>query len=72
MSGTVAEMTKSELRAMIADVVEAKLREVVSDPDAGLALRVALRARLVRQKRAVARGERGEPVEDVTRRLRLA
>lgn len=69
MDTTVAQMTRDELREMIEATVERKLLELLGDPDEGLPIRKAVRARLLRQKRAVARGERGEAFEDVVRRL---
>ncbi len=68
---TIAEMTKDELRQMIEAVVEQKLLELLGDPDEGAPLRQAVKARLLRQKQAVAKGERGEPLDDVMRRLGL-
>ncbi len=68
---TVAQMTKEELREMIETAVEQKLIELLGDPDEGLPIRKALRDRLLRQRQAVANGERGEPFEDVIRRLGL-
>jgi len=69
MAATVAQMTKDELRKMIEVVVEQKLFELLGDPDEGLPLRKRVRDRLVRQQQAVANGERGEPFDDVVRRL---
>jgi len=66
---TVAQMTKDELREMIEDIVEQKLIELLGDPDEGLSIRKSVRERLLRQRQAVAMGERGEPFEDVVRRL---
>ena len=71
MSVTVAQMSKDELREMIAVTVEQKLLELLGDPDEGLQIRKSVRERLLRQKKAVAAGERGEPFEDVVRRLGL-
>ena len=71
MNATVAHMTKDELQEMIGAVVEQKLVELLGDPDEGLPLKKALQDRLIRQKAAVARGERGERLEDVARRLGL-
>jgi len=68
---TVAQMTKDELQEMIETVVEQKLLELLGDPDEDLPLRKAIRERLLRQKRAVASGERGQRFEDVIRRLGL-
>ncbi len=66
---TVAEMTKEELRDLSGSVVEEKLLELLGDPDEGWVLREEVRKRLLRQKRAVAEGERGESMEDVLEHL---
>jgi hypothetical protein len=71
MPTTVAQMTTSELREMIETIIEQKLLELLGDPDEGLPMRKSVRDRLLRQKQAVAVGERGEPLEDVVRRLGL-
>jgi hypothetical protein len=71
MSVTVAQMSRDELKEIIAVTVEQKLLEMLGDPDEGLELRKSVRDRLIRQKKAVAAGERGEPFEDVVRRLGL-
>ena len=67
----VAQMTKDELREMIETTIEQKLVELFGDPDEGLPLKKQMRDRLLRQKQAVAAGERGEPFENVVRRLGL-
>ncbi len=72
MAKIVAEMTADELKQLVGLAVEQKLIELLGDPDEGLVLRESLRKRLLRQKRAVAKGERGELLEDVVRRLKLA
>lgn len=66
---TVAQMTKEELREMIETIIEEKLLELFGDPDEGLPIRKTIRERLLRQKEAVAKGERGEPFEEVIQRL---
>ena len=71
MATTVGEMTKGELQEMIGALIEEKLLELLGDPDEGLSLRKPLRDRLLRQKKAVAEGQRGEPLEDVSRRVGL-
>ena len=65
MSVTVAQMSREELKEIIALTVEQKLLELLGDPDEGLEIRKSVRERLLRQKKAVAAGERGEPFEDV-------
>lgn len=69
MDTTVGQMTKDELREIIETTVERKLLELLGDPDEGLPIRKSVRGRLLRQKQAVAAGERGEVLEDVVRRL---
>ncbi len=71
MSITIAQMTRDELKDMIEMTVEQKLLELLGDPDEGLEIKKSVRDRLLRQKKAVAAGERGEPFEDVVRRLGL-
>lgn len=65
MSRIVAEMTEQELRALVGEVVEEKLAELVHDPDEGLDLVPELRARLERQLEQVRAGERGVALEDI-------
>ena len=71
MPKTVARMSADELRELVAAAVEDKIVEMFGDPDAGLPLRANFRRRLSRQRRAVAKGERGQPLEPVVRRLGL-
>lgn len=72
MAKTVADMTTEELKEMLGELIEAKLTEVLGDPDEGLELRDTLRERLELQRSAVERGERGESFDDVARRLGLS
>ena len=71
MSTTVAQMTKEELKEVIEATIEQKLLEMLGDPDEGLRIRRTVRDRLLRQKKAVAEGKRGQPFEDVVRQLGL-
>ena len=71
MAKTVADMTPGELRQLVSSVIEEKLMQLLGDPDEGLVLRENIRKRLLRQKRAVSKGERGESLEAVVRRLKL-
>ena len=68
---TVAEMSKDELREMIEVLIEQKLLEILGDPDEGLEVRNPVRERLLRQKEAVAAGNRGQPFEKVVQELGL-
>ena len=71
MATQVAQMTKGELQEMIGSTVEQKLLELLGDPDEDLHLKKLVRDRLLRQKQAVATGERGKPFKEVVRRLGL-
>ncbi len=71
MASTVAHMSKRELTEIISDTVERKLLEILGDPDEGLTLKKTLRRRLLRQKKAVARGERGTDLASVRRQFSL-
>jgi hypothetical protein len=71
MAKTIADMTATELRQLVSSVVEEKLVQLLGDPDDGLALRENVRKRLLRQRKAVTKGERGESLEAVARRLKL-
>ena len=59
MSSTVVQISKKELTQVISNVVEQKLLELFGDPDEGLELKASVRRRLIRQQKAVAKGERG-------------
>jgi hypothetical protein len=45
---TVKDLSIEELKTIIGEVVEEKLHELLTDPDAGLALRPEVRDRLLR------------------------
>ena len=69
---TVAQMTQDELRIMLGDLIDQKLTEILGDPDEGLVMRKAFRDRLIRQRKAVARGEQGKPFDEVKKRLGIS
>lgn len=71
MPATIAQMTKKEFSHMLSTVVEQKLVELFGDPDEGLLLREPLRKRLIRQRKAVAKGNRGEDFSKLRKRLGL-
>lgn len=71
MGVTVAQMSKDELKEIIAMTVEQKLIELLGDPDEGLEIRKSVRERLLGQKKAIAKGERGESFDGVAKRLGL-
>jgi len=72
MAANVGQLSTDELREIIGSVVEQKLKEILGDPDEGLEIRADVRDRLLRQKKAVANGERGEELEEVAKRLGIA
>lgn len=71
MAPTVAKLTKHELQKIIESTVEKKLLQLLGDPDQGLVLKKAVKDRLLRQRKAVAGGERGESLTEIVKRLGL-
>lgn len=74
-SKTVAEMSQAELRELLEAVLEEsfqrKLLEILSDPDVGLEIRKAVEEKLLRQKQAVSRGQRGRSLDELIREIDL-
>jgi DNA primase large subunit len=71
MHTSTARITKSELANMIDRAVEEKLLQLLGDPDENLVFKKSLRTRLLRQKRAVAKGQRGEDFNRLVSKLGL-
>ncbi|HEY4760768.1 MAG TPA: hypothetical protein VIH42_09330 [Thermoguttaceae bacterium] len=71
MSVKVAQMTAKELQKMIGATVEEKLLELLGDPDRGLKIKKSLQKRLLRQKKEVSLGQRGEKLDSVAKRLNI-
>jgi hypothetical protein len=59
------------LEAVVDESPERKLLEILGDPDEGLEIKEALRERLLVQKQAVSRGQRGQSLGDVVREIGL-
>jgi hypothetical protein len=71
MAATVARMNKHELKEIIESTVEQKLLELLGDPDQGLVLKKRVKDRLLRQRKSVASGQRGESLAVIVKRLGL-
>ncbi len=69
MAANVGQLSTDELREIIGSVVEQKLKEMLGDPDEGFEIRAEVQNRLLRQKKNVANGERGEELDEVAKRL---
>ena len=69
MTSNVGQLSTDELREIIGSVVEQKLKEMLGDPDEGVEIRAEVQNRLLRQKKTVANGERGEELDKVAKRL---
>ena len=72
MSTNVGQLTTDELKEIIGSVVEEKLKEILGDPDDGLELRTEVRERVLRQQHALAKGQCGEDLDEITTRLDLS
>lgn len=68
---TVAQLTVSQLEALIEAAVERKLTEMLGDPDRGLELKPAVKNKLRRSLAAIEQGERGIPAKSVAKELGL-
>jgi hypothetical protein len=66
---TVKDLSIEELRALIADVVEETLRDLIGDPDAGLELRPEVRERLLRTINQPRESRRTVPASEVARQI---
>jgi hypothetical protein len=71
MASTVIQVSKQELTQLISTTIEQKLVELFGDPDDGLPMKENIRQRLLRQKRAVAKGDRGVELSSIRKRLGL-
>ena len=68
---TVKDLSTEELKALIGEVVEEKLRELLADPDAGLAIRPEVRDRLLKDLQEPRRDDENIPVAELARRRGL-
>ncbi|HWP93950.1 MAG TPA: hypothetical protein VNN20_17335 [Thermodesulfobacteriota bacterium] len=68
---TVGQLTVLQLKALIEDVIERKLIELLGDPDQRLELKPEVKGRLRRTITAVKQGERGIPAKKVAKELGL-
>jgi len=68
---TVKDLTIDELRAVIGEVVEEKLRELLTDPDRGLDLRPEIQERLLRDLQEPQQEGENIPAADLARRRGL-
>jgi hypothetical protein len=64
---TLKDLSLEELRALVADVVEEKLRELVGDPDAGLEVFPEVRERLLKTLNQPRESRRTVPASEVAR-----
>ena len=71
MSSTVVQVSKQEFTQIISNVLEQKLVELFGDPDDGHTMKQNLRKRLLRQKRAVKKGDRGIDLSSIRKQLGL-
>jgi hypothetical protein len=68
---TLKDLTIDEFKAVVGEVIEEKLRELLADPDAGLSLRPEIEARLREQLQNPQLDGESIPAAEVARRLGL-
>jgi hypothetical protein len=71
MPSVIVHISKKEFGQLVSTAVEQKLVELFGDPDDGLELKEDLRKRLIRQRKSVAKGERGSDFIAVRKQLGL-
>ena len=67
----VKDLSVEQLRSLVQEAVEEKLKEMLGDPDVGLELREEVKKRLRSSLNAVESGERGIAMEQVTSEVGL-
>jgi len=68
---TVKDLSIEELKALVGEIVEEKLREILADPDAGLVLRPEIRERLLRDLEEPQQEGQNIPAAELARRRGL-
>jgi hypothetical protein len=64
----VKDLSVEELRAVIGEMVEEKLREILSDPEAGLVIRPEVRERLAKDLQEPQQEDENIPAAELARR----
>jgi hypothetical protein len=64
----VKDLSIEELKALVGEIVEDKLREILADPDAGLVLRPEIRERLLRDLEEPQQEGQNIPAAELARR----
>jgi hypothetical protein len=67
----VKDLSVDQFKALIEEVVEEKLQEILGDPDVGLELRDEVKERLKQSLAAVRSGYKGIPIERVAEQAGL-
>jgi hypothetical protein len=65
------QATKEELRELVGMLVDEKLKELMGDPDEDKLVQETVRLRLLKQKTAIAAGERGWSFDEALQKLGL-
>ena len=68
---TLKDLTVDEFKAVVGEVIEEKLRELLTDPDVGLTLRPEIEARLRQQLKNPRLDGENIPAAEVARRRGL-
>jgi hypothetical protein len=71
MANTLRDLSVEQFRGLVRESVRQALRELLEDPDAGLALRPAFTRRLRRSLAYLDGGGKTVPAEEMARRLGL-
>lgn len=71
MSATTLDITAEELMALVKNIVDERIIEIIGDPEDDLELRDELKVRLLNQRKEADNGDYGIPLNEVLKRLEL-
>lgn len=71
MSTTTLDITGEELTALVKNIVDERIIELIGDPEDDLEVKDELKERLIAQRKEADNGDYGIPFDEVLKRLEL-
>lgn len=69
MNATTLDITSEELTALVKNIVDERIIELIGDPEDDLEIKSELKARLINQRKEADNGDFGIPFDEVLKRL---
>ncbi len=69
MNATTLDITSEELTALVKNIVDERIIELIGDPEDDLEINDELKARLINQRKEADNGDFGIPFDEVLKRL---